>query len=72
MSVRSSHSPNRNDQLLARGDAWLRDHRDHVMRIIPDPSRVVAIMPTKYENRADPASWKDIHWAWYFSNRQST
>lgn len=56
-------------EALSRGDKWLAEHRDHVFNLMAERgTEPPAVMPSGGDF-GRPEYWKDIHWAWYFSNR---
>lgn len=59
------------EQALDRGEAWYREHRDHVRRLLKnafDSRNPAAVKPTG-SDLIRPELWKTIHWRWFLEQR---
>lgn len=59
------------EQVLDRGEAWYREHRTHVQKLLKnafDSRNPVSIKPTGSDLHR-PELWKTIHWRWFFEQR---
>lgn len=53
-----------------RAQEWFKKHESHVCKLITGKHDIPEIEPSG-SDAARPELWKDIHWAWFFANRQN-
>lgn len=57
-----------NAEDAARGFKWFKEHETHVSKMLMGKDSIPEIEPSG-SDAANPALWKDIHWAWFFTQR---
>ncbi len=58
------------ERIIEAGEAWYAERAAHVDRMIATDNDIIPAIEPAGSDALHPELWKDIHWVWFFENRE--